>query len=385
MALPVTVVSTGQDVKFRALPVISSAGNVYVICKNGSGGISCYKATDPTSSFSEADSAGSPAGTNTRTIEYVQDSDLLHVVSARTSAQGVEYHKFNMATDSWDTIDEQIRGTGMSNPTNDSASIVHRSVSGDELVVFINGEFDTVMGTDYQRVDAYHKNKTASTWTGPIAVDSAGEVNYSGPASVLGASNRSHVAYDVDASSGTVDCRTLDSSNSLSTVASSTSNYDVRDAANPFSVSLSFDEGGTQVIRWVSGLSTPALFMCKENATTGDIEWEATETVSIVDSSPNARALTCAWDSTDGDMHALFSNSSLDIGYDVSTNGGSTWTTDTTEYNDASNAFRPHCNIFTRSGNIKLAYTYDTGTATKYHEKDLGAAPAATRRIFLIS
>src|SRR5574341_759809 len=116
MPLPVTISNTQVNILGirRFGPWISSGGNVYVVLLNSADKslIEVYKATDPESSFSEQDSADAPNLTNNSdALSAVQVGDVLHIVASEETTGRVSYHTFDMATDQWVIVNEQVTAT----------------------------------------------------------------------------------------------------------------------------------------------------------------------------------------------------------------------------------------------------------------------------------
>lgn len=235
MALPTTISSTWTTVTggCRFGPFLSSAGNVYILLKitaSISPSWAMYKATDPTSSFSEVDSAHRPAngGANDVTgISAVQDGDTLHIVMANNDGAlnkaSYRYDTFDMSTDLWGVVDEAIHtGLTVSDTTAgvngglQNCDIVVRSDG--TIVVGYNGAGEVFMGGTRGRM-VYARRSTGGTWTTGIAVGPTGTTDYyRAGCSELGASDRTHFVYTNSSQSDVVH-RSLDSSNTLDTAA----------------------------------------------------------------------------------------------------------------------------------------------------------------------
>ena len=378
MAFPVSISATAAlngEGEFR--PFLSSGGNVYCILITAAfEGLTAYKATDPSSSFA---SVGTGPVTTITGFSVIQDSDLLHITTFNTTTLIYYYHKFNMATDVWDTKNEVIADvSGKSAPSTPRSSIAYRSVSGDELVVAMNGLVDSVMGTNYQRVDFYHKDKTASSWTGPVAIDNAGAVDYSASGMrflQVGASNRVHCIYND--TTLLIQAKTIKTDNTLTTAADG----DTTNVAETGAVS--FDNAGTQEVRFVTQSTTHGLFMLQENSGTGAIEWESPKQID------NIVTPVSFWEvayDTGTTLRALgIDTGADDIMLSSSTDGGSTWDTWTDIYTSGGVlTSRLYLNIYTRNGDKVLAYSYPDNGILYYSEYVLTAG-GATRRVFLIS
>lgn len=370
MAFP-TQVDTYDMFENQIKPYISSGGNVYVIKEASATTIKAYKATDPTSSFSAQ--TGGPTFTAIGHTTTVQDGDTIHVATYDSTDSLIEYHEFDMSTDIWDTTNETVADiSGMDAPGVSSCSIMVRGVSGDELVVSYGGLTDTVMGTAYARIDFNHKDKTASSWTGPVAIDDAGELHYAHSSLALGTSNKVHCIY-AQTSSADAHGKTISTSNTLSTVAADTG----FDWNAPPKDGMSFDNSGTQDILFTDN---DDLFLGEENGS-GDFIWQSTSKLSYSDSAGGV--VGCLAFQTGTTVYAVFHRSST-IYYDKSTDGGATWGTDTVATGSILFTYLA-ANIYERNGATVLAYIYDDTTNTQYDEVEIVAAPVGGRRIFIIS
>src|SRR3990170_1386621 len=128
MALPTTLTGAKLIIEFgnEGGPFISSGGNVYVVVIESAvaGGMMVMKATDPTSSFSEQDSANAPdIGADSYYYWAHQEGDVIHLVTYGLTNPQVRYHTFSMATDTWGTVNETVEGV------DDPPGYAYRSVS----------------------------------------------------------------------------------------------------------------------------------------------------------------------------------------------------------------------------------------------------------------
>src|SRR5262245_16754418 len=148
MALPLSLSNvTLLAGSFAPKPFISSAGNVYLVLLDSADNslIEVHKATDPTSAFTEQDSANKPNLTNnvgTHGFHAVQVGDVIHIVTGEATTFRVGYHTFNMATDAWAIVNETVTTSAATGGT----TIGVRS-DGDVIVLY-QGPNDTVTMTD---------------------------------------------------------------------------------------------------------------------------------------------------------------------------------------------------------------------------------------------
>ena len=384
MALPTQVHSNGDLGGFHG-PFKSSGGSFYAFAPNVDT-LRALRATDPTDSWTAQDTAGEPTifGTIVGAMyNCVQDGDVIHIVSTVPGVSPtVDYHQFNMATDNWDVADEEVEALGAS-PLHVWASIAVRS-DGDIVVVYA-GSTDQVMGGTKERVDL--NIRTGGTWGGAVVLGDLTDtdVHYGNPNCVLaGDSDDIHIVYqftsnttDPPAAWTTSIFRTLDSGDSLSSETS-----DIVDTTIEYlgiQNGLSFDDGGTQVIRFVtggfsSGFEQGEVFMAEESA--GDAAWESPSHVNFADASHEVKisgeAAVCsiAGPDANGDLHVLWSNADdgNDIWYVTSDDTGDTWSAEAEEVNTVT-CNRISANIYVRGIDTVLAFTYGQIGITTYNEK----------------
>ena len=170
MALPVTIsAATAPADTWRQIPLLVS-GNVYVFARDATTAtiLKAFKATDPTSSFTEQSTGNRPTSAQARTaIAAVLSGTTIHVASvghAGGLGDSVQfrYVDYNTSTDAWGT--ETNIFTSGNGPSVSACSIGLRS-DGDILIAAL-GAYDAVMGTQYDRVDLFLRQVT--TWTSNI-------------------------------------------------------------------------------------------------------------------------------------------------------------------------------------------------------------------------
>lgn len=395
MALPVTI-GSAPDIDFPLRnyycgPFISSGGNVYVVIKrfNGSDNITVrnriavFKATDPTSSFSEQD-RGSASTPNApmydasivreplQTMWAVQVSDVLHVAwtsSASGALDAYEYTTFDMSSDTWSGTELVIDTVATDPPvlTDTSISIAVRS-DGDVIALY-NGATDRLHGSDQNRVD-YARKENGTFATIAVAVDNAGADMWYGSVIVLGSSDRMHFFFKNDDLDDAYQRTLVHSGNALETFPSA-GDTQTNLPNHVFAPGISYNDGGTQRVRCpyvdLSGQLSYAEFDSVDapgaftvNADVGDND--------VI--SPDQNPVAClAVDGTD--EHLLYS-------------GGGASGTDRDLYHDLNDGVDVEildgvtvnsisCNVYDRTTNVRLAYVYDDGGTIKYNEVDLGA------------
>jgi len=383
MALPDTVVSfetTGGDNP----PHKSSGGAYYVVVGNSSNPIDVYKSTDPgTASWVVQDATGNPAEQPDDLLGSVSDGSFIHVVSIDSGSFILAYHRFNMSTDAWDQVDDQVADlSGMDSPTGSlSGSITIRAgVTGDELVIVSSGTPDSVMGSLFNRVDFWHGPDSGTpSWTGPVSVDGRGlDVNRVRPTAFIGSSDAVHVFWSTSGGGENIRtaARTISTTNTLSTIREL--DYGVTSGSLGDKRATSFDVSGTQRV----GVTTVSPSGGNENFIRGDEDGSnnigtLTREQDITPTSVFSRAIKIG-----SNVQILYSGTSQDLFVIESTDDGVSWGSDS-ELVDAITL----TNVSPSELDTGiLAYMYSTDTGTFYNEEaavgafsaDLTAASFAT-------
>lgn len=374
MPLPTTIISAA-GIGGHQPPCKSSGGALYAVVRASNTAIACYKATDPSASWTEQNSAGRPAAfSNVTVLSYRQAGDVLHI--ATYSAGNYRYHTFNMATDAWGIVDELIE-TPAESPTFPWISLSVRN-DGDVIVAYAGG-IDKIKGSNKERVD--YARREGGVWTAGIALDAAGDIHYGNPNVVKGPlTDDMHFVWQTTASTANpptawtdTEARTLDPANALSTTVTNTG--DTSDTLLGASNLVSYESSGTQRIAWIGALGTSAInaWRATENAS-DDIQAPTLATATSYKPFVNGEVgvLTLAQEA--GVLYALFSggtviNTAKDIFYLSSSDHGAVWTTPLLELTISCNYIS--ANIYQRGSSIVLAYAYDDGGVQKYNEKIL--------------
>jgi len=375
MALPTTIAGVQVIAAARKCGgFLSSGGNVYIIFLDSTDAsiVEAWKATDPTSSFSEQNSAGKPDLTNlVIAIAAYQAGDVIHIVTKEASTGRIAYHTFNMATDAWGTVNEQVTATTFV-VTGETVDIVLRS-DGDVIVIY-NGAQDTVTMSNFNRVK-YARRESAS-WTANVAVDNAGSVSWNAGTAILGASDRTHFAF-IDDDSDDAYQRTLTSANSLeafpaafdATIQSTAARADIGPGT-------SYVSGGATKVRFPYNNATAVWQALCDSADAPTVTIDGASFsdgagLSRLDGAyyPTAMAAHLT------DLYAFWINASSPFGLfqDKNANGAG-WGTDVTRFGGPVTRFFVTPFSFTRSGNYKIGFVIYDGTNVKYDELDLGSA-----------
>lgn len=244
MALPTTITGAAFASAHRHTycgPLISSSGNVYVIAMvNGTTNFGAYKATDPTSSFSEVDSANrpNPGAMGNVSLNVCQDGDTIHIAAMITtpSAAFIYYAAFDMATDTWGTA--LFPTGGSTTTTSDALGLVSSCdiavLSTGTIRIVSQGAQVKVMGTAYAQVVHYVSTDSGSTWSAATTINGGTTDDYTGPRIVLPPANsdQCHILYR-RATSGQLYQRAISSAGTLRTErATGINNLDVYGVSN---------------------------------------------------------------------------------------------------------------------------------------------------------
>jgi len=382
MALPSTV-ETQPGTAGHYPPCKSSGGSFYAPVL-ASSRIKAYKADgdDPADAWTIQDSTGDPAGTHS-VVSTVQDGDVIHVATygVLSTVAGYRYHQFNMATDTWDLVGETIEiPTNL--PTIPWISIAVRS-DGTVVVVYA-GDTDQVMGGTKERVDV-NIRETDTTWSGPTALDAAGDIHYGNPNCVLGTNDFVHCVWqkqvgvaDPPTSWSSTEARSIDpADDGLSTVITD-STVDTAGALLGYANIVSYDDGGTQRII-VAGRWNNQQDMISSKYTedvNDEIAWHEEFARDLgVFRYDNGEVSIISFATLDTDIHVLFSGGGTlgadqDLYYLKSTDDGTDWVSQAEEI-DAITVNFVSANIYVRGADTVMAYVYDDGGVQKYNEKVL--------------
>lgn len=374
MAFPTTVVSSASATPGKACvygPFLNGS-DVYVVTQNGTTSVRVYKATDPTSSFSQAAEVTVTSGVQRASAFQVGSN--LHIATKGTTGTDyslIKYHVFSMSSDSFTTSNETVSSDATDTLyLGDHVGIVVRS-DGDVLVGY-NGPFYTLMGTDYDK--CYYARKEGS-WTADVALTADAAQLYWFRSCVLSASDRAHfsifnrmnVYYAV---------RTLSSSNGLSTL------------TNMFE-GASTAYGGLGV-SWSSGSKVGFIGMgsgddwCPFDSADDPSMGTTEEIASAMFNSGNTSSPGIAADQATDTLWCTYVRSLAgdDTKYYYEKNSGSGWGNGGTIPVGNSYAGRTRCAVYTRGSAKVLAIIYDDTYVLKYTEISAEAVSPTTGNAF---
>lgn len=370
MALPTTISGVAfPTTHFDFGPFIDGNGNVYVVALDSADNsiIEVWKATDPTSSFTEQDSANKPNSTqNIAAIWAVKHGTTIRIGTQQTTAgsRAVEYHEFNTSDagsnpDTWVTVNEAV-ATVDNNSATYGAAICMRS--DNDRIVLHNGPNELIDALRYERV--VYSRWEGSTWTSNVAVSVTGvQRNHVGAGAVIGESDKAHL-FHIDSDASDLMHRSLDSANSLGTehtVYNALLGADLAGVTEP----TYYDDGGTERIRIAFRNATGLVAVGRID----DDGTPATTTVSAsTASSVNSRPTISLAQRSNGDLQASWADeSTVDLYRDVAASPHTSWGTDTYILTSVT-VNRLNSSVYVRGGDTVLAYVYLDGTTFKYNE-----------------
>ena len=148
MALPTSLSGVGfPPEKSDHGPYISSAGNVYIVLRDSvtTSNLVVHKATNPTSSFAEADAVDAPdVGAAINSLSCYPVGDVIHIATWAAADPEIRYHTFNMATDQWGTVNETVEDLA-NRPTVDGSKRVSIVVRSNGVpVIQYSGSYDAL-------------------------------------------------------------------------------------------------------------------------------------------------------------------------------------------------------------------------------------------------
>lgn len=173
--------------------------------------IEVWRSVDGGVTWVEQDSTNKPnLPANGDSVSGFLDGTTLHIATQDTNF-AVEYHSFSISSDTWVTTNESVSTVP---DARRGVSITVRS-DGDRIIVY-NDERQNVKGTPYERISyALHEGVS---WSIGNAVDDGGAVRYIGTTTIMGPSDLLHIAYVTELAGGDVLHKSLNSSNTLSSV-----------------------------------------------------------------------------------------------------------------------------------------------------------------------
>lgn len=384
MALPVTISSaadTFPDQNYYAGPFKAPNGAIYVVLGDDTFADrrpTVYKATDPTSSFTQQTLIGVLQRAALTYWCYLSGSEI-YIASGSTVSPETTYSVFDTSTDSWTTTVETIQDT--KNVVDAEASISIAVRSDGDIIVLYSGTADSDMGNDYQRVDYARKE---ASWTVGIDVGGTSPVTQDrwGSVIVRGSADNMHFFWTDEQETNESRGRSLSSTNSLSTVR----DFDLTSSplAHSWVPGVAWNDSGTWritvpiidndtdeivVVRWTE--SSGALVASPGTTVVG-----SPEDVFVANLTP----VMCSALDGDGRMWLIWSGGGTagvdqDLYRDDAASAYTSWSGET-EIINTTTINRISCNIYPRDGALKLAFVYDEAGDIKYNEVSITAPTA---------
>lgn len=388
MALPVTVSgNTLINLSFGRLGPWLSGGNVYFlsIFNTTTDRICMFKATDPTSSFSEMDSSNRPisGSTNVISVSGVQVGTDIHVVMhGRTTGSNSRllYARFSMSSDTWTNTGTLIQSAStISTAFGEMQGCDIALLSGGTIRVVAQSTTNKDMGTNYSQLAHYSSTDNGSTWSSPTVVSNSTTTNWGSPR-IVNPPNNSDQCIIFMNSEGTLSrYRGLSSGGTLRTMRSIGAINTVIHNFAPAIGYLRSSVSRAGILRIDTLSTTKSTSPWTMNAFTDDsiATFDSGDISQNEPRSQNNASVAAMVANSSGVEHYLFVEvSDGDIKY-INDQGTSTYTTVVTEF--VGDVTHISANIYDRGGGDVLAYVMRDGSDTKYNERGLG--PVVTRRV----
>lgn len=346
----------------RSRPYISSAGNVYFVFRDGSTNtdLDVFKATDPTTSFSQTATLTLTGSAVLHGVGSIQDGDNIHIAT-QDDGDKLLYHVFSMSSDSFTTSNEAVTSAIGTNVNAEKAISIELETGGD-IIIFYQGASENVQGQKERVNTAY---KVGGSWTVDQAVDDGGAVNYFLGGIVRGGGvNKFHLVYKDDTNSDALHKSVQDVDGTLSSV--ETMNDTSLNAVD-FAVvqPVYYDTSGIERITaiWGAGSTTR----------TGVIEDDGIPEPEKIMSSlvrTNSEFLVVSQSVDDLTIHIFITDTEDDLFTAFSEDDALFWLSGGEELDAVEIRFITS-NVYQRGSDIVLAYVYDDAGAIKYNEKIL--------------
>lgn len=360
-------------------PWVPSNGAVYEVhIDTADSRPTVYKATDPTSSWSEQDATNRPdfsatIGSHDGIVSWLE-GDVIHLCTQEDSGgDPIEYHTFNTSTDTWAITNERPTALGGAGAYPAEMGGMSLRSDGDVILTYM-GDAEKIMGTNYSRV--YYARRESSTWTIDVAIGGAGEDDWRNGPVIRGGSDRMILcSYNDDLDQGYT--QTLNSSNSLQSAQQFDSTLSTA-STNIFGDGVAYDDGGTIRVRipYLDSSGDTSILEVTSDTDTPTVGGGQI-TTSVDASDNNSTNATLAADGTN--LHLLYSNTGdFDVYHDENDDDAG-WGTDVEE-RDAVTVHRICANVITVSGTKRLAWLQSTTTGTlEYDEISLAAPTTAVQ------
>jgi hypothetical protein len=387
MALPVSlsgILTSGTGSVLG--PYKSSGGNYYFIARDNTNTnrLKAYKATDPTTSWSNVgtnqDVTGASTSSTNGSIGGCQNGDVIAVVTCLESTTAANscrrFFLFDMSSDTWSVTNELITADSSTLGTNwnmRSCGVVYRPTAA-EYVCFFNHTTVANMTTFYCRV-WYSRRTGTNTFTSPVNLQTdTGTVDHILVGLAVYA-DRVHLHLATASANGQV--RVLSAANAVSAATALNSG---RSGAHYFpwaNGTVAFDSAGTGKV-----------LHARESSTAGSV---ILARANSSDSAAVAGTLNSAW-AASSPLRLFVDNSTFyavyrgtadnDLYVRSSTDDGATWSSATNIFTasvGADEIMSKDGGVYIQGGNYVIPYIVeDTGSALKYNEYILRSAVVTT-------
>jgi len=379
--LPGSIAGVEPESHAHNPPVIDGNGNLYRVVESdlASGNHpQMMRSTDGGSTWAEVDSANRPSAQDLEGLWTIQvGTQVIVVVTRDDTVWFVPFNTSDAASspDTWgaqEAVDSGLSSSGVEQ----YSSVVRRS--NGEFVAFYS---DTLSGSNNQI--AYKVRSTGGAWGTKQAVTAA--FNATAPASVLGASDTTHLVY-CDSTNDQLLWRTLTTGGTLSgstRIDSAGTATDNIPHANP----IYYDDAGSEVVAVAYADSTDILKLVRIVGGAAQTPETVSAAAITMDPGTVTNGGTVAHLAVDGTtIHAVWSDASTgDLKYRSRAADG-TWSTETTLWASGPNAaYYVYNTILTYPSGAKvMAYTYDVGdhatdvSDLKYDEWPLATTTSAS-------
>lgn len=360
----------------RAGPFQSSAGNIYFFGRDttNTGTVEPHKASNPMSSFAAQTAKLMSSATTTalECIDCYQVGDVIHIVT-QIATGAVYYNSYDMATDAWTLVTSETAVAAATQAPVSGTTWVSLVVRSNGNVVIAHNAGQTAMSSTFNMC-RYRIRTGTNTYGTATNFDNGGSINWVQPIAALGASDRVHF-FLKDATNNDLFQRTLTSANVLQTWPSA---FETSLSGDLFGMgnAISYVDGATTKVRMCYMPLSPLVgrVAMLDSADSPTVSVQSATDAQVLYSTKMEMALAA-----DGTTLYLpyVDSSTTDLWLDTSTDGGSTWGTDTEEQ-DAVTLSRITANVYTRSGTKYLAMVINDGGAYKYAETTLTAPVTAS-------
>ena len=358
MAFPTTISGVdflGVQSQGRSRPYVSSAGNVYMVFRDGVNAdqLSIQKATDPTSAFVEI--ATLTISGATPVIDGLgtdQVCDEIHILTADDNEK-LFYHIFSMASDSFTLSNDDT--TAVTDNDSERACALKLQEDGTTVLAYYAGDEDNNMGAK-DRVD--YARRSGGTWDNvDSAIDTGGVFDFYLGGLTRGASDLFHLTYKIwDGGLGGIRHRSLALPTTLSSQESLNDTGTGRAENHTATQPVFYDDDGAEIVTcgFIQFASRYAASeVVNDGVPTPSVDFQD----QLADYIGNFLVGFMAVDPEEKTVWAIMSAAGDDMASDKNVDRGG-WGTDVEEI-DGITVNLVTSNIYTRGSDVVLAVVYD--------------------------